>query len=81
MSVQELRDEALKLSPEDREWLGHELLESVEEREISSEEGAQWKRRLEELETGKVKGVSLEETIARVDTIIKNARNKIASGS
>jgi len=64
MSVQEIKEQALKLSADDREWLAQELFRSVPERQITPEEGAEWLRRLEDLESGRVKGIPWEEVKA-----------------
>jgi putative addiction module component (TIGR02574 family) len=74
MSVQEIKEQALKLPMQDREWLAQELWASVEDREISPEEGAEWKRRLDDLESGRVRGIPVEETLARVEQRLREKR-------
>ena len=74
MNVQEIKEEALKLSLQEREWLAHMLLQSVPEREITAEEGAEWQRRLEDLESGRVKGIPIEETLARAKERLRQKR-------
>jgi putative addiction module component (TIGR02574 family) len=58
----------------DREWLAQELWASVEEREITADEGAEWKRRLKDLESGRVQGVELEVTLARARSELRKIR-------
>jgi putative addiction module component (TIGR02574 family) len=74
MSVQEIKEQALKLPMQDREWLAHELLRSVPEREITAAEGAEWQRRLEDLESGRVKGIPWEEARAGLKARLERYR-------
>jgi hypothetical protein len=74
MNVQELRDEVLKLSPQERKWLLLQLRTSVEDREISPEEGAEWQRRLQDMVSGRVQGINLEDTLARGRKELKKIR-------
>jgi putative addiction module component (TIGR02574 family) len=73
MSVQDIRDEALKLPPQEREWLAQELWNSVE---TDCDPGllAELDRRWEEIVTGKVKTISLEETLRRARIEVESVR-------
>jgi putative addiction module component (TIGR02574 family) len=66
MSLQDLEKAALNLSLEERARLAHRLLHSLDE--LSDEENEKlWlqvaERRVQELRSGKVKGISTEEVL------------------
>jgi putative addiction module component (TIGR02574 family) len=69
MTVEELTAAALALSEEDRAFLADRLTESLETPEETEHRKA-WeieiRRRVEELESGKVKGIPLDEVMERV---------------
>lgn len=78
----EIRDAALSLNDRERAALADDLFTSVHEREISEEEGAEWLRRLEELDSGKEKGVPVEEAMASIRERLKNhAQARTSSAS
>jgi putative addiction module component (TIGR02574 family) len=67
MSVQDIEQAALNLSLEERARLAHRLLHSLDE--LSSEENEKlWlevaERRVQELRTGKVKGIPTEDVLS-----------------
>ena len=78
MSVQEIREEALKLPPEDREHLAQELWASVDEEPEDEELKAVLDRRWDEMVSGKVETLSLaevmQETRKRIEGVRKPAR-------
>jgi putative addiction module component (TIGR02574 family) len=63
MSVQEIREEALKLPPEERERLAQDLWESVDDEPEDEELKAILDRRWEEIVSGEVKTLSLTEVV------------------
>jgi putative addiction module component (TIGR02574 family) len=65
MSVDELLDKALKLPFEDRELVLQEILESLHDDELSNDEREELKRRVEEVNAGRVKGIPIAQTLAR----------------
>lgn len=78
-SYEEIRDEALRLSDEDRANLAEELYHST----LSEEERAleeEWERRAEELISGKVKGIPVEESIDRARAAVNDARRRSSRG-
>jgi putative addiction module component (TIGR02574 family) len=79
MSVQELREEALKLSTEDREWLAQELWASVDDND--PELAAELNRRWDEIVTGKVQTIPWEQVKAELDERVakKRAERQVTS--
>jgi putative addiction module component (TIGR02574 family) len=75
MSVEQLTAEALKLPVEEREQLASILYSSLPE-DDDPELTAELKRRLDEIQSGKVKTIPWEETMARVDAVL-NARKEV----
>jgi putative addiction module component (TIGR02574 family) len=73
MSVDEIKDEAFKLSAEDRERLAYQLLDSVGEPE-DPELIAELERRWQEIVTGKAKTVSAEEVFRNLETRLAEKR-------
>jgi putative addiction module component (TIGR02574 family) len=65
MSVQELKEQALKLSVGDREWLAQELWNTVDFEE-DPEVIAELNRRWEEIVTGKVETIPWEQVKAEL---------------
>lgn len=68
-TLEEVRDEAMTLGVEERGELADAIWESLltdEEREIQEAWLVEAQRRLSELESGKVKGVPLEDVVARL---------------
>lgn len=75
----EIRDEALELSDEERLDLAEELYDSAlsdEERALEAE----WDRRAEELIDGRVKGIPVEESIARARAAMNDAHRRSSRG-
>jgi putative addiction module component (TIGR02574 family) len=66
----ELLEEARKLPRHQQRWIGHELLEEEEETDSPEEIEAAWadevERRLNEIDSGKVKMIPLEEVLAEM---------------
>ena len=82
-SYEEIRDEALRLSDEDRDRLSEDLLDSLrsdEERAIEREWIEVAERRLAEVEAGIVRPIPVEESVARARTALKNARRDSRRG-
>jgi putative addiction module component (TIGR02574 family) len=64
--LEELRDEAMQLSIEERSWLAHDLFDSLrsdEEREIAAEWIEVAERRIDEIEAGTAKLIPAEDVI------------------
>lgn len=64
--LEELRDEALQLSVEERSWLAHDLFDSLrsdEERQIAAEWVEVAESRIDEIEAGTAKLIPAEEVI------------------
>ena len=74
MSVHEIRDEALKLSAEDREWLAHEIWDSMDDEPDDKELKTTLDRRWEEIVSGKVKTLSLAEVMENVSQQLEKVR-------
>ena len=76
-TFEEVRNEALALSPEERGHLGEELLDSVE-----SDEGIEWddeyaaeiQRRVAEIDAGTAEHTDSDEAIASVRRLLDDAR-------
>jgi len=78
-SYEEIRDEVMALSDDERADLAEELHASTlseEERALEAE----WDRRAEELISGKVKGVPVEESIARARAALNDAPRRSSRG-
>ena len=78
-SYEEIRDEVMALSDEERADLADELHASTlseEERALEAE----WDRRAEELISGKVKGIPVEESIARARAALNDAPRRSSRG-
>ena len=72
-SYEEVRDEAMALSGEERTDLAEELYDSTlseEERALEAE----WERRAKELISGKVKGIPADEAIEEARAALADAR-------
>jgi len=69
MSVEQIREEALKLPPEQRGILADELYASLPE-EDDPEMAAMLNRRWDEIVTGKVKTIPMEQ-------VLENARKRV----
>lgn len=82
MSVQEIKEQALKLPPEDREMLAQELWQSLDDEPLDPEFEAELNRRWEEIESGKVKTIPHEQVMAEMSQKLKEMReDRISSGS
>jgi putative addiction module component (TIGR02574 family) len=82
-SYEEIRDEALRLSDEERGRLSEDLLDSLrsdEERAIEREWIEVAERRLAEVEAGIVRPIPVEESVARARAALKNARRDSRRG-
>lgn len=76
-SYEEVREQALALTVEERSWLADDLIESNrtdEERAIAQAWIAEAQRRLAEIDSGKVKPVPAEEVHERVRARLRAAR-------
>jgi putative addiction module component (TIGR02574 family) len=70
----EILEEALQLPPDEVDWLVESLLikENLEpEAEVEAAWDGEIKRRLDEIDSGSVKMVPLEDVLARMDARIK----------
>jgi putative addiction module component (TIGR02574 family) len=71
MTAHDLLEAANRLSQADRAWLAQELLHPPGDGSTEAEIEAAWsdeiKRRLDEIDSGKVELIPLEEVIARMD--------------
>jgi putative addiction module component (TIGR02574 family) len=82
MSLEEIKEQALKLSPDEREVLAQVLWDSVDDEPIDPEFKAMLERRWDEIVTGKVKTVSHDEVMAEMTRAINEVReNRVSSGS
>jgi putative addiction module component (TIGR02574 family) len=78
MSSDELREHLMQLPPRDRVELAYEMLESVEDEELDedpAEVEAAWaeeiKRRVDDLDAGRVELISSEEVFAEARALVK----------
>ena len=77
--AQRLLDEARQLPPEERQWLAECLLiedESLSAAEVESAWDEEIKRRLDEIDSGRVQMVSHEEFMADPDAHIARKREE-----
>ena len=82
-TYEEVRNQALALTPEERGHLGEELLDSVE-----SDEGIEWdaeyaaeiQRRVAEVRAGAAKMVSADEAIAEARRAVDDVRRTARRG-
>jgi putative addiction module component (TIGR02574 family) len=82
-TFEEVRSEALALTPEERGHLGEELLDSIE-----SEEGIEWdddyaaeiQRRVAEVRAGTAKMVSADEAFAEARRAVDDVRRTARRG-
>jgi len=76
-TFEEVREEAMALSPEERGHLGEELLDSVESDETiewDDEYGAEIQRRVAEVRAGTAQMVSAAEAIAAAREAVNDVR-------
>ena len=78
--VEALLAESLRLPAKARAALASRLLESLEAEELEENEDAEWAaelaRRVEDVESGRVKGVPWEEVEARLAAMIAKSRGR-----
>jgi putative addiction module component (TIGR02574 family) len=77
--AQRLLEEARKLSPDEQDWLAECLLikdESVSAAEVESAWGDEIKRRLDEIDSGAIKMIPVEEVLADMDAHIAAKRRE-----
>ena len=71
LTARDLLEAANRLSQADRSWLAQELLHPPGDGSTEAEIEASWsdeiKRRLDEIDSGKVQLIPLEEVLARID--------------
>jgi putative addiction module component (TIGR02574 family) len=82
-NYEEILERAMALPIDERGSLAEDLLDSLqsdEERAIEREWIAVAERRLDEVESGVVKPILVEESIARARAALKNARRKPRRG-
>lgn len=82
-NYEEILERAMALPIDERGSLAEDLLDSLqsdEERAIEREWIAVAERRLDEVESGVVKPIPVEESIARARAAVKNARRKPRRG-
>jgi len=79
----EVRDQAMALTPEERGHLGEELLDSIESDEgieWNDEYGAEIQRRVAEVRAGTAKMVSADEAIAAAREAVNDVRRTARRG-
>jgi hypothetical protein len=78
MTAHDLLEAANRLSHADREWLARELLHPLgdgsSEAEIEAAWGDENKRRLDEIDSGKVELIPLETVLAEMDELLASKR-------
>jgi putative addiction module component (TIGR02574 family) len=77
--AQRILDDARQLPPEEREWLAECLLiqdESFSAAEVESAWNEEIKRRLDEIDSGRVQMISHEEFMADLDAHIASKREE-----
>lgn len=74
MSVEEIRQEALKLPEAEREQLADDLYASLDFRDDDPEFSAMLKRRMEEIDSGKLETIPMEVAVAEIKERLRNAR-------
>jgi len=78
-NAQRLLEEARQLPPEEREWLAECLLikeEGDSAADVESAWGDEIKRRLDEIDSGAVGMIPLEDVLARMDARLKSLQGK-----
>ena len=78
-TAQEILEEALQLPPDEVDWLVESLQikEKVEpDLEVEAAWDAEIKRRLDEIDSGAVEMIPLEDVVARMDTRLKSRQHK-----
>ena len=76
-TFEEVRNEALALTPEERGHLAEELLDSVESDEViewDDEYAAEIQRRVAEIDAGTADTVDSDEAVANVRRLLNDAR-------
>ncbi|MGB6688793.1 MAG: addiction module protein [Terracidiphilus sp.] len=74
-NAQRLLEQARQLSPDERDWLVESLLiEEEPEAAVASAWDAEIKRRLDEIDSGKVEMISHEEFVTDLDAHIASKR-------
>jgi hypothetical protein len=76
-NAQELLDEVLQLPPDDLDWIIESLLikEKLEpEAEVEAAWDSEIKRRLDEIDSGAVEMIPLEDVLARMDSRLARKR-------
>jgi len=82
-TFEEVRDQAMALSPEERGHLAEELLDSVrsdEDAEWDDEYSAEIQRRVAEIEAGTAKLISADEAIASARQAVNDVRRTTRRG-
>jgi len=78
LTARDLLAAAQKLSQADRDWLAQELLhppgDGSSEAELEAAWGEEIKRRLDEIDAGKVKLIPLEEVLAEMDELVASLK-------
>ena len=78
-SAQKILEEALQLPPDELDWLVESLLikdKSPAEVEIEAAWDGEIKRRLDEIDSGAVEMIPLEDVLARMDARLKSRQLK-----
>jgi putative addiction module component (TIGR02574 family) len=78
-SAQKILEEALQLPPDELDWLVESLLiqdKSPAEAEIEAAWDGEIKRRLDEIDSGAVEMIPLEDVLARMDARLKSRQLK-----
>jgi putative addiction module component (TIGR02574 family) len=81
MSFDDIKRQALKLSPEERETLAQELSDSLGEEPIGTDFKAELDRRWQEIESGKVKTIPHDKVMAHARESLKKLREETTLSS
>jgi putative addiction module component (TIGR02574 family) len=83
MSLEEIKEQALKLSPDEREVLAQEIWDSLDEEPLDPALKAELDRRWEEIQSGKVKTIPHDEVMEHARAAIEKVREEkaLSSGS
>jgi putative addiction module component (TIGR02574 family) len=81
MTIEEILKQALELPPKERAKLAEDLLESLDDQDVDEDQAEKaWseeiRRRVDEIQSGAVKGVTWSEVQRRVRDTLNKARGR-----